>query len=159
MTYKKRKFSLSLVILFFISAFLVTGFAKVPEKPKELTSFEIQKTKKEIYKAGIKAFKALEYKIKKKKKNTYIEGQEVTFRIFRIMVTHQGNQAEGTQHDYRANMWIEPLSETSTRVDIFVSEKVYDVKPNQNPQLKETNRKESREQKIRDKLKKILGIN
>jgi hypothetical protein len=159
MSYKKRKFSLSLVILIFISSILLTGFAKVPVKPKELTSFEIQKTKKEIYKAGVKALKALKYKIKKKKKNTYLQGQEVTFLIFRILSTPQGNLAEGTQHDYRASMWIEPLSETSTRVDILVTEKVYDVKPNKNPQLKETNRKESREQKIRDKLKKILGIN
>ncbi|MBN2346962.1 MAG: hypothetical protein JXO51_11295 [Candidatus Aminicenantes bacterium] len=158
----KKKFGSLLAMLVFLSANGVMGFAQVPEQPEKHTSAEIQKSAKQVYKAGIRVLRTLEYKIKKRKSNKYLKGVESTFRITRIRATIRNgspsNEAEGVQIEYHAQLWIEELSKKSSLVYIFVAKKEYKINFDETPKLIEDNRLEDREQEIMDKLKKNLGI-
>jgi hypothetical protein len=146
----------------FVSATFLTWAADIPEKPENLTSFEIQKRGKDVYKAGLRVLGALKYEIKSKKRNKYLHGLEGTFRIFRIRGAIKNgrpiNEAEGTQTEFHAHVWIEGLSKKSCQVGVSVVKKEYDVKFDKDPKLTVDIRVEDREEEIKEKLKKSLKV-
>jgi hypothetical protein len=147
---KKLRIRLFYCLLIVLTSYATTS-AQIPDKTEELTSFEIQKSKKEIYNAGLKVLSDLEYKVIKDKKYKYLEGKDTEVHIHRIRLERPG-EFQGTRIDYNARIWIEQLSKKSTRIDIFVTEQKYDHEFGKDPRLIETNRLKNMEEKIKEKL-------
>jgi hypothetical protein len=149
-------------ILVFIAATLLACRstvvrAGVPGGPADTLSFETSQPITDVFRAGLKALKALEIKVVKKNNYDYIKAGDSTSRITSLkQIKGVMTVVGGTSTVLKVAIRLESVSKKETRVHLYVSKTKYEL-TEKGPKLVSVDRQGDLEKQIRSKMEQILA--